>query len=370
MNTSNPFSTVLYNNIDKYWGIRKVFAKVGRIGQEIPWEDYQMTFSLRLGRMMALAASVAVCAVAAAEAKELRGWNLHVPDYPGSIAMEEFSQALGDNTEGRFTGTVYHNGQLGDQRFAVEQFAFDGIDFAVFSGGSLGDFAPALNIVSMPYVFRSEEHMFQVLDGEIGDRLSDALAESNMVALAWYTGGARSFYAVDKPINTPADLKGMKIRVPDADIFVATVEALGANATPLAFGEVYTSLQTGVIDGAENNAPSFESTRHYEVAKYYSLDQHMMVPEALVVSKTLWDGLPPEDQAIFRDAARASALTQRKLWAERVAASTKVLADAGVTTNEIADKQPFIEAMTPVYEKFVDTDDLRQLLADIQAVGE
>ena len=326
-----------------------------------------MSMFWKSGRMAALA-SVSILGLAvAAEARELRGWNLHVPDYPGSIAMDEFAKAIGEKTEGRNTATVYHNGQLGDQRFAIEQFAFDGIDFAVFSGGSLGDFAPALNIVSMPYVFTSQEHMFKVLDGDVGEKLSAALEPYNMVALAWYTGGARSFYTVKSQVTKPEDLKGLKIRVPDADVFVATVEALGANATPLAFGEVYTSLQTGVIDGAENNAPSFESTRHYEVAKFYTLDEHMMVPEALVVSKTLWDSLSPEDQTAFRDAARASAETQRKLWAEREAASTKILEENGVTIMPVEDKTPFIEAMAPVYERFVNTDELKALLAEIQA---
>ena len=329
-----------------------------------------MSIAWRHGRASILALAAALVVGVAAEARELRGWNLHVPDYPGSIAMEEFATAIGEQTEGRYTGSVFHNGQLGDQRFAIEQFAFDGIDFAVFSGGSLGDFAPELNIVSMPYVFRSEEHMFEVLDGEIGERLSDALADYNMVALAWYTGGARSFYTMGSPINSIEDLQGLKIRVPDADVFVATIEALGANATPLSFGEVYTSLQTGVIDGAENNAPSFESTRHYEVAKYYTLDEHQMVPEALVVSKTLWDGLSPEDQTIFREAARASAETQRSLWAEREAESVEVLKAAGVEFIEVTDKQPFIDAMTPVYERFVTTDEAQALLADIQAVGD
>ena len=326
-----------------------------------------MSMFWKSGRM-AILASVSVLGLAvAAEARELRGWNLHVPDYPGSIAMDEFAKAIGEKTEDRHTATVYHNGQLGDQRFAIEQFAFDGIDFAVFSGGSLGDFAPALNIVSMPYVFTSQEHMFKVLDGDVGEKLSAALEPYNMVALAWYTGGARSFYTVKSQVTKPEDLKGLKIRVPDADVFVATVEALGANATPLAFGEVYTSLQTGVIDGAENNAPSFESTRHYEVAKFYTLDEHMMVPEALVVSKTLWDSLSPEDQTAFRDAARASAETQRKLWAEREAASTKILEENGVTIMPVEDKTPFIEAMAPVYERFVNTDELKALLAEIQA---
>lgn len=318
----------------------------------------------------AVLTSIAVLGLATtAHSRELRGWNLHVPDYPGSIAMEEFAAAIEDKTEGRYTGTVYHNGQLGDQRFAVEQFAFDGIDFAVFSGGSLGDFAPALNVVSMPYVFKSQDHMFKVLDGEVGEKLSAALEPHNMVALAWYTGGARSFYTVGSQITSPADLEGLKIRVPDADLFVATIEALGANATPLSFGEVYTSLQTGVIDGAENNAPSFESTRHYEVAKYYTLDEHLMVPEALVVSKTLWDSLSPEDQTVFREAARASAETQRDLWAKREAASTKILEENGVTIVEVEDKQPFIDAMEPVYERFANTDEMKALLADIQAAG-
>ncbi|MGY6704630.1 TRAP transporter substrate-binding protein [Roseinatronobacter sp.] len=328
-----------------------------------------MSISWRLGRASILALSAALVVTSAAQARELRGWNLHVPDYPGSIAMEEFAATIAEGTEGRYSGSVFHNGQLGDQRFAIEQFAFDGIDFAVFSGGSLGDFAPALNIVSMPYVFRSQEHMFEVLDGEIGERLSDALADHNMVALAWYTGGSRSFYTVRTAVRSVDDLQGLRIRVPDADIFVATVEALGANATPLAFGEVYTSLQTGVIDGAENNAPSFESTRHYEVAKYYTLDEHLMVPEALVVSKTVWDGLSPEDRTVFRDAARASAQTQRSLWAEREAASAEVLQEAGVEFIEVEDKQPFIDAMAPVYERFVTSEEAQALLADIQATG-
>jgi tripartite ATP-independent transporter DctP family solute receptor len=327
-----------------------------------------MKIAQRLGRIAALVTVSAFCFSLTAEARELRGWNLHVPDYPGSIAMEKFSEIIAEKTEGRYTGSVFHNGQLGDQRFAIEQFALDGIDFAVFSGGSLGDFAAPLKIVSMPYVFRSIEHMFAVVDGEIGERLSDELADHNMVALAWFSGGARSFYTVDKPITKPADLAGLKVRIPDAEIFISTVEALGANATPLAFGEVYTALQTGVIDGAENNAPSFESTRHYEVAKFYSLDEHLMVPEALVVSKGLWDSLSPEDQAIFRDAAREAAGLQRELWAEREKKSNAILAEAGVQVNVIEDKQPFIDAMVPVYEKLVNTGELRSLLQDIQAV--
>ena len=168
-----------------------------------------MTFSWRIcGRAIMTTAAVLGFA-ATAQARELRGWNLHVPDYPGSIAMDQFSKEITEKTDGRYTASTFHNGQLGDQRFAIEQFAFDGINFAVFSGGSLGDFAKSLNIVSMPYVFRSQEHMFEVLDGEIGERLSAALAEHNMVALSWFTGGSRSFYTVKAPVRSPADLKGL-----------------------------------------------------------------------------------------------------------------------------------------------------------------
>lgn len=329
-----------------------------------------MSFSGRLASVAIVATSALLGLTTLTEARELRGWNLHVPDFPSSYAMEQFAVDIKEKTEGRYTGSVFHNAQLGDQRFAIEQFAFDGIDFAVFSGGSLGDFASSLNIVSMPFVFQSQEHMFQVLDGEVGERLSQALEDHNMVALSWFTGGARSFYTTKVPVRTPADLKGLKIRVPDADLFVATVEALGANATPQAFGEVYTSLQTGVIDGGENNSPSFESTRHYEVAKFYSQDEHLMVPEAFVLSKTLWDGLSEEDQIIFRDAARAAAETQRKLWAEREKHSNEILENAGVEFITIEDKQPFIDAMAPVYERFVNTDEMRELLTDIQSVDQ
>jgi tripartite ATP-independent transporter DctP family solute receptor len=242
------------------------------------------------------------------------------------------------------------------------------MQWAVFSSGSLGDVAEELKVVSLPYVFRSSTHMFSVVDGEIGGQLSDALAGANMVVLSWFDGGARSFYTVEKPIRTPADIVGLKIRVPNAEVFIATAEALGANATPLAFAEVYTALQTGVVDGAENNAPSLVSTRHHEVVNYYSLDEHLMVPEALVLSKTVWDGLSEEDRAVFMGAAREAADLQRSLWTDRTDASMAAAREQGVEIIEIADKEPFVDAMVPVYEKLVTSNSVRELLAAIQAV--
>jgi len=314
------------------------------------------------------AAAVSVSQFSTATAEELTGWNIHAPDYPGSIAMERFAELVDQRTGGRFQPSVYHSAQLGDQTAAIEQMALDGMQWAVFSSGSLGDVAEELKVVSLPYVFRSSTHMFSVVDGEIGGQLSDALAGANMVVLSWFDGGARSFYTVEKPIRTPADIVGLKIRVPNAEVFIATAEALGANATPLAFAEVYTALQTGVVDGAENNAPSLVSTRHHEVVNYYSLDEHLMVPEALVLSKTVWDGLSEEDRAVFMGAAREAADLQRSLWTDRTDASMAAAREQGVEIIEIADKEPFVDAMVPVYEKLVTSNSVRELLAAIQAV--
>ncbi|NRG19491.1 TRAP transporter substrate-binding protein [Rhizobiales bacterium] len=316
-----------------------------------------------------LLTAAALAAVAGpVEARDLRGWNVHVPDYPVSLGMEKFGELVAERTNGRFVPSTFHSAELGNQQQAVEQMTFDGIDFAVFNGGQLGDVAPALKVVGLPYVFRSTEHMFNVVDGEVGKRLSDELAPANMVALAWYDAGARSFYTVEKPIKTPADVAGQKIRVPNAEIFVATAEALGANATPMAFAEVFPSLQTGVIDGAENNPPSVVSTRHHEVIKYYTLDEHLRVPEALVVTKTLWDSLSDEDKQIFREAAVESAELQRKLWHEREETALEAIKAAGVEIIEVADKQPFVDAMDSAYKQLITDPKIEVFLKDIQAV--
>jgi len=205
-----------------------------------------------------------------------------------------------------------------------------------------------------------------VVDGPIGAEIATAMEQVNMVGLAWYDSGARSFYA-KVPLNSVDDLKGLKIRVQNSDVNVAMVEALGANATPIPFGEVYTSIQSGVVDGAENNWPSYESTAHFEVAPYYILDQHTIVPEIFAVAKTSWDKMSAADQEIVRQAAIESAQLQRKLWAEREAKSEAIVRAAGNTIVELEDKTPFIEKMKPVYDKFVTSDALRDLLARIQA---
>jgi tripartite ATP-independent transporter DctP family solute receptor len=210
---------------------------------------------------------------------------------------------------------------------------------------------PAVNVVSLPFVFRDIPHSHRAMDGALGDALSDAMEEHGIVALAWYDSGARSFYNSQQPINTPADLEGMKIRVMNNDLYVGMIEALGGNATPMAFAEVYQSLKTGVIDGAENNYPSFETQGHYEGAGYYSVSEHLIIPECLCMNAELYRSLSEEDQMLVREIARESAMMQRQLWAESSTAAREAVIAAGVEVNEIEDKAAFQAAMTPVFEK-------------------
>jgi tripartite ATP-independent transporter DctP family solute receptor len=209
--------------------------------------------------------------------------------------------------------------------------------------------------------------MHKVMDGEVGDQIKAAFEPVGLVALAFYDGGARSFYNSKKPINSKEDLAGLKFRVIQSDIFVEMVKALGANATPMPYGEVYSAIETGVIDGAENNFPSYDTAKHAEVAKNYALDEHMMVPEVFVMAKSSWDKLTPEDQAIFKQAAKDSVGKQRELWAAKVKESRAKVEAAGSKIT-MPDKQPFIDAMGPVYEKFVKDDKLKDMVARIKAV--
>lgn len=240
------------------------------------------------------------------------------------------------------------------------------VSFSSPSFGSFNDIVPITQTVSLPYLYKSDEHLHKVMDGPIGQEIAKGFEEHGLVPLAYYDGGARSFYNAKKPIKTVEDLKGLKFRVMQNDVFVDMMTALGATATPMPYGEVYSSIQTGVIDGAENNFPSYDSSGHAEVAKYFTLDQHLMVPELVAVAKTSWDKLSPEDQAIMREAAQNSATLQRRLWAEQEKASEAKVAAAGAEIIKDVDKTAFIEAMAPVYEKYVTTPEARDLVKRIQ----
>ncbi|MCG6929624.1 MAG: TRAP transporter substrate-binding protein [Desulfofustis sp.] len=325
-----------------------------------------MNYLKRIILATAAAALVAGLCVSA-QAKEWRGWNIHVAGYPNTVAMDKFAELLKEKSGGRLTVKMYHSGTLGSQPDAIEQLRIGGIEIGNFNLGPLGPIVPEANVVSLPFIFKDVDHMWRVLDGKAGDIINEGMTKYGIVPLAWYDAGARCFYNSKHPINTPADVVGMKVRVMNNDLYSGMIAALGGNPSPMAFAEVYQSLKTGVVDGAENNWPSYESTGHYEVAKYYSLSQHLIIPETLCINAKVWAGLSPEDQKIVKEAAVESAMLQRKLWKEReVASKDKVLA-AGVEYNEIPDKSAFQAAMKPVYEKFLkDNPNLKTLVETIQ----
>lgn len=304
----------------------------------------------------------------AATAAEWRGWNIHVEGYPNTIAMDKFAELLAEKTGGEITLQMFHGGTLGSQPDAIEQVRLGGLEIGNFNLGPVGPIAAEANVVSLPFIFKDVPHMFRVLEGEGGKMIADGMTAKGLVPLAWYDAGARSFYNAGKPINTPADVTGMKVRVMNNDLYSGMISQLGGNPSPMAFAEVYQALKTGVVDGAENNWPSYESTGHFEVAGYYSLSQHLIIPECLCINSDVYNGLSDELKAAVREAAVESAELQRQLWAEREAASRKKVEAAGVTTNEVADKAPFQEAMAPVYEGYLsENPDLRPLVELIQA---
>ncbi|WP_064713702.1 TRAP transporter substrate-binding protein [Rhizobium bangladeshense] len=297
----------------------------------------------------------------------LKSSDTHPDGYPTVEGVKYFGELVKERTKGRYSVEVYHSAQLGEEKDTIEQvrsgvIELNRVSMAPFNGTVKESIVPAL-----PYIFRSEDHMHKVMDGAIGDQIKKAFEPAGLVVLAFYDAGARSFYNKTKPINSVADMKGLKFRVIQSDIFVDMVAALGANATPMPYGEVYSAIETGVIDGAENNFPSYDTAKHAEVAKNYSLDEHTILPEVFVMNKAAFEKLTPEDQEIFRQAAKDSVAKQRELWAAKVAESRANVEKLGaqITTPE---KQGFIDAMAPVYEKHVKDDVLKKMVEDVKAV--
>jgi tripartite ATP-independent transporter DctP family solute receptor len=307
---------------------------------------------LRALRVAALAAAALLPWLAApAGAQEWRGWNIHAADYPNGRGLDRFAELVGQRTNNRLRLRTYHSAQLGQQDEAIQQMRLGSIDFANFNLSPFNNLAPSTQVVTLPFLFRDVAHSHRAIDGVAGEEIARDLEGIGIIALAWFDAGARSIYTT-RAVRTPADLRGMKIRVQTSDLWIDLMRALGANPTPLPFGEVFTSLQSGVIDGAENNWPSYESTRHFEVARFYTTTEHSNVPEVLAVSRQRWQRLNEQERTVLRDAAREAAALQRQLWAEREQVSRRRVEAAGVTVIEVADRRPWAELMTPVYQKY------------------
>jgi tripartite ATP-independent transporter DctP family solute receptor len=313
------------------------------------------------------AAAVVIGFSFSVQAKEWRGWNIHVPGYPNTVAMDKFAELLKEKSGGRMSVKMYHSGTLGSQPDAIEQLRIGGIEIGNFNLGPLGPIVPEANVVSLPFIFKDVDHMWRVLDGKPGEMINEGMTKYGIVPLAWYDAGSRSFYNSEKPIMTPEDVAGMKVRVMNNDLYSGMIAALGGNPSPMAFAEVYQSLKTGVVDGAENNWPSYESTGHFEVAPFYSLSQHLIIPETLCINAKVYQSLSPEDQKILKEAAVESAMLQRQLWKEREKASEEKVLAGGVKFNEIPDKSAFQAAMKPVYDKYLEANPtLKPLVEMIQ----
>ena len=273
-------------------------------------------------------------------------------------------------TGGRLSIQMYASMQLGGEKEVIEQAQVGALQFARVSVGTLGPVIDDLNVLNMPFLFRDTAHMNKVVDGPIGQELLDKVSNNpaaKLVGLCWMDAGARSFYDTKRPIKTIADLKGLKIRVIGNPIFVDMANALGANGVAMGYDQVFSALQTGVIDGAENNPPSFVFDNHYQVAKYYTLTQHLIVPEMLVFSRASWDQLSAEDQGLIKKFSRETQLDARELWNKTEAEAMQRMKTAGIEIIPIADKKPFQDAVKPVWDKYGTK--FADLIKRIQAVS-
>jgi len=313
-----------------------------------------------LGRkfMLSAAAAAAVGAAALAlpaAAQQKQVWkasDVHPLGYPTVEAVERMGKKMAAQTSGRISIQMFPAMQLGGEKEMIEQAQVGALQIARISVGAMGPVVDELNVFNLPFIFRDENHMRKVIDGPIGVELLEKVSNSSarLIALGWMDAGTRNVYS-NKPVTKPADLKGMKVRMMGNPIFVETMNAMGGNGVAMGFNELYSALQSGVVDGAENNVPTILAQNHYQVSKVYSLTGHLIIPEIFVFSKKNWEGLSKEDQAMLRKLSREAQFEQRKLWDAYVGAAEGKLKAAGVQFVP-ADKAAFYKATQPVRDKY------------------
>jgi tripartite ATP-independent transporter DctP family solute receptor len=285
----------------------------------------------------------------------LKASDVHPLGYPTVEAVVRMGKKLEAATGGRLSIQMYPSMQLGGEKEMVEQAQVGALAIARVSVGPMGQMAPELNVFNLPFMFRDDAHMEKVIDGEIGVELLKKLTDhptSGLIGLAWMNAGTRHVYNSKKPVKSVEDLKGLKIRMMGNPIFVDSMNALGGNGVAMGFDQLVNAMQTGVVDGAENNYPSYDTGQHYRYAKYYSLTGHLMIPEILVFSKRTWATLGKEDQELILRSAKEAQLDQRKLWYEMEEKSMKHMREAGAEINKVENLQPFQDAVKPVWDKY------------------
>jgi len=286
--------------------------------------------------------------------------------HPVHKGILTFQKVLAEKSDGNLTLKVFPDGQLGSEREVLELLQIGSVAITKVSAATLSNFVPDYNVLGIPYLFRDKEHFFNVLEGDIGKSLLEKGSDYWLRGLCFYDAGSRSFYTKNKAIRTPDDLKGLKIRVMNNQTAINMINALGGSATPMAYGELYTAIQQGVVDGAENNPPSFVSSNHFEVSKYYTLDEHSSVPDVVLISTKYWDRLSSQEKKWLQEAADESAQAQKIYWAESVNASMKKLKEAGVEII-IPEKSLFAKRSKSVLKEITKDEVLKKLVQQIQS---
>jgi len=280
------------------------------------------------------------------------------------IAMLKMGEDLEQLSGGKLKLEIYPSQQLGTERECIELLQIGSLDMTKVSVGVMENFAPKMKIFGLPFLFRDRQHSFNVLDGPIGQQLLDDGTQYWIKGLAYYDAGSRSFYTKDQPINTPEDLKGLKVRVMESVSAIEMVKSFGGSPTPISWGELYTSLQQGVVDGAENNPPSFYLSRHYEVCKFYSLDEHTVLPDVLIMGTHFWDALTKQEQEWLQKAADNSVKFQRELWAKAEQDALAEVEKAGVQIIR-PDKKLFKAKVQGIYDQYENDPDMKELIQNI-----
>jgi tripartite ATP-independent transporter DctP family solute receptor len=313
----------------------------------------EITMKFKSTIIASIGVACLLTAMAASAQTILKAADVHPVGYPNVVAIESLGKKLEAATNGKFKLQMFPGGVLGGEKEMIEQTQVGAINILRTSLGPLGPVVPDVNVFNMPFVFRNEAHMRAVIDGPIGQEILDKITNSTskMVALGWMDGGSRSLYT-KKIVKTPADLKGQKVRMMGNPLFVDTMNAMGGNGIAMGYGEVFSALQTGVLDGAENNPPSMFTSNHYNAgAKFYAQTNHLIIPEIFVMSKVTWDKFSKDEQALVKKFSKEAQLEQRALWDKSVAEYTSKLKAAGVEFVAV-DQKPFYDATAPVRAKY------------------
>jgi len=314
--------------------------------------------AIKIGLALSCAAAIGLAGTlpAAAQTKMvMKATDVHPLGYPTVEAVVRMGKKLEAATNGRLSIQMFPSMQLGGEKEMIEQAQLGALQIARISVGPMGPLVPEMNVFNLPFVFRDAKHMEAVIDGPIGNEIMKKLSDhptANLIGLAWMNAGSRNVYNSKRPIASPDDLKGLKIRMMGNPLFVDTMNALGGNGVAMGFDQLINGMQTGVVDGAENNEPSYTSGQHFRYAKYYSNTGHLMIPEILVFSKKSWQALSKEDQDLVMKLSQEAQQEQRKLWYEREAEALKQMKDAGVVINDVKDKTAFQNLVKPVWDKY------------------